>query len=351
MKIVDSTVAFSAAHESGLRYERHQSLVVTGPGAQAGESAAGADEQRGPGAMAAGGAVSVSLSDAARGRGPGPVKAPAIPEGERPEAELNMQILKMLFERLFGRKFKIMDPAELQEQADAPSRDGAGGQEAGWGLAYDFSESRTEYEAVAFSAQGVIRTADGQEVDFTVELTMSREFTSSHEIHLRAGDALKDPLVVNFDATAARLTQTTFSFDIDADGAADQIAFVGPGSGFLALDRNGDGAINDGGELFGALGGDGFRELAAHDSDGNGWIDENDKVYDRLRIWTRDSDGNDRLLALGASGIGAIYLGHVDTPFALKDDTATLLGQVRSSGIFLGTDGQAGTVQQLDLVA
>ncbi len=357
MKIVDSNVSFSSSHEFIQHHERHRSLVVTGKAADEQVVSAAAPADQGPGDTAAGAAVTVSLSGAARGTRSAPAVAPPVPETEKPVADLNMRILKLLFEKIFGREIKVVDPGEFRAQADDaaaagdPARPGPERQEAGWGIAYDFSESRYEYEATSFSARGVIRTADGREIGFTAELIMSREFAATREVHLRAGDALKDPLVVNFDAAAAELNRTTFSFDIDADGRTDQIAFVRSGSGFLALDRNGDGTINDGGELFGALDGDGFRELATYDADGNGWIDENDAVYDRLRIWTRDREGNDRLLALGAKGIGAIYLGHVDTPFALKDDSGTLQGQVRSSGIFLGEDGRVGTIQQLDLVA
>ena len=55
-------------------------------------------------------------------------------------------------------------------------------------------------------------------------------------------------------------------------------------------------------------------------------------------------------MALGQRGIGAMYLGNIDTPFALKDSNNALQGQVRASGIFLHEDGRAGTMQQLDLV-
>ena len=91
---------------------------------------------------------------------------------------------------------------------------------------------------------------------------------------------------------------------------ATRISFVGPGSGFLALDQNGDGTVNDGSGLFGARTGNGFHELAAYDDDGNGWIDEGDSVYVGLRIWEKDAEGNDRLMALGKRGLGAIFLGH-----------------------------------------
>jgi hypothetical protein len=180
---------------------------------------------------------------------------------------------------------------------------------------------------------------------------MSREFYQEQNVSIRAGDALKDPLVLNFSGNAAQLGQRDFSFDIDADGVLDQIAFVGPGSGFLALDKNGDGTINDGSELFGALSGDGFFDLRCYDDDGNNWIDENDTIYDTLRIWSRTGDGEEQLLGLGKAGVGALYLGHIETLFAVKDPENSLLGQVKSTGLALMESGLAVTMQQLDLVA
>ena len=168
---------------------------------------------------------------------------------------------------------------------------------------------------------------------------------------IRDSAKLKDPLVLNFNGNAAELTTTRFSFDIDSDGQQDQIAFTGPNSGFLALDRNNDGVINNGSELFGPTTGQGFAELAAYDQDGNQWIDENDSIYNKLRIWSKDAQGQDQLIALGQRGVGAIYLGQVTSPFALKDSDNNLLGQIRSSGVFLQENGVAGTVQQIDLKA
>ncbi len=56
-------------------------------------------------------------------------------------------------------------------------------------------------------------------------------------------------------------------------------------------------------------------------------------------------------MSLGAKGVGAIYLGSVDTDFSIKDDRNQLLGEVRSGSVFLNEDGTAGTIQQIDLVA
>ncbi|MCB1769761.1 MAG: hypothetical protein KDJ31_08715, partial [Candidatus Competibacteraceae bacterium] len=102
-------------------------------------------------------------------------------------------------------------------------------------------------------------------------------------------------------------------------------------------------------ELFGATTGQGFAELAQYDEDGNQWIDENDSIYQSLRIWSKDATGNDQIVALGQRGVGAIYLGHVATPFSLKDDQNNLLGAIRESGVFLHENGVAGTLQQIDL--
>ncbi len=180
---------------------------------------------------------------------------------------------------------------------------------------------------------------------------MSREFVSQKDISIRAGDAaLTDPLVINFDGSAPDLTETKYTFDLDADGSLEQISFVTRGSGFLALDLNGDGAVNNGGELFGPDTGDGFKELAGYDQDHNNWIDESDEIFHRLRIWTKDRDGNDRLFALGEKGIGAIYLGNAATPFQFKNSVNEQQGQLRTTGLFIRENGAAGTVQQIDLV-
>src|SRR5690606_41257436 len=120
-----------------------------------------------------------------------------------------------------------------------------------------------EAEHTAFSATGEILTADGKRLRFELNLQMSREFYQSTSVSLRAGDAVrKDPLVINFGGNAAELTDQKFDFDIDADGEVDRVSFVGSASGFLALDRNSNGVIDDGTELFGARTGNGFAELA-----------------------------------------------------------------------------------------
>jgi len=222
---------------------------------------------------------------------------------------------------------------------------------SGGGFEYNQSVTHYESESTSFQAQAMVKTADGREINVNLQLSLSREFMSYSNLNIKAGNepVQVDPLVINFGAATTSLTQQKYAFDIDANGTLDQISFVGPGSGFLALDLNGDGKINDGSELFGPQSGNGFDDLAKYDSDGNNWIDENDPIYDKLQIWSKDSSGNDVLVALGQKGVGAIYLGNVSTSFALKGADNQTNGQLQNTGIYLNENGSAGTIQHIDL--
>ncbi|MGE5630322.1 MAG: hypothetical protein ACM3TR_04400 [Caulobacteraceae bacterium] len=257
-----------------------------------------------------------------------------------------IKLLEKLFEVFWGKKFKFTIPDKILIKNGTVNRP----VRAGWGLEYDYHSMHYEREKVSFAADGIIKTSDGKEIAIDLQLYMSREFYTREDISIRAGGAVKmDPLVINFDAPAAKLTGTKFSFDIDCDGSSEQISSLAAGSGFLSFDANNDGRINDGSELFGPQSGNGFSDLANYDDDKNGWIDENDRIFDKLRIWSKDEYGNDYLFALGQKGIGAIYLGNVSTPFSMRGAGNIENGQVQKTGIFVKEDGIPGTVQHVDL--
>ncbi len=266
-----------------------------------------------------------------------------------PQEDLEMSILRRLVEMLTGKKINIHAGQEIAQKA-AKSEAEAVDNNSGAGMIYSYQEYQYESEQMNFSAQAQVNTADGRQITIDLSLNMSREFYQETSFELRTGSAATDPLVFNFNSNAASLTQDKFSFDIDLDGKDDQIAFIAPGSSLLALDRNNDGVINNGSELFGPQSGDGFAELAEYDNDTNNWIDEQDAIFDDLRIWSRDGNGNSQLKTLSQAGVGAIYLGNVSSPFSINDSHNNQLGQVRSSGMFLFEDGRAGTVQQVDFV-
>lgn len=216
-------------------------------------------------------------------------------------------------------------------------------------LSYVNETIKVESEETSFSTVGKVRTADGREIDFNINVGMSRTVQERYMESMQLGFTMCDPLVINLDTDVASLSDQTFYFDIDADGELDEISQLGAGSGYLALDKNGDGQINDGSELFGTASGNGFADLAQYDEDGNGWIDENDAVWEKLKIWCKDEEGNDVLYRLADKGVGAICLQNVSTDFTLKGSSGQTQGAIRNSGVFLYENGAAGTVQHVDV--
>ena len=217
-----------------------------------------------------------------------------------------------------------------------------------------------EQEDTCFSTVGTVRTKDGREINFNVNVNMSRRCEEYYREELNVAQfALYDPLVINLNTDVTELSDQTFYFDLDADGEEEEISML-KGSGYLALDKNGDGVINDGSELFGTKNGDGFADLARYDEDGNGWIDENDSIWSKLKIWCKDENGNDVLYKLSDQGVGAICLKNVSTDFTMQGDRKAQDGTmnanatnavIRKTGIFLYENGNVGTVQHVDMAA
>jgi hypothetical protein len=276
----------------------------------------------------------------------------SLKQTPKTQEELGLSLLLKLLNKATGKHYRAQR-VEMPEAAPAASAPAlpmgnmaSGRLTGGSSMSFTAESHYYESESVSFSAQGQVQTADGQTIAFDVQLSMSREYASSEKITME--QQFCDPLVVNYGGSAASLTTDRFSFDLTGDGQAEEIAFAGAGSGFLALDKNGDGTINDGKELFGPQSGDGFADLRAYDDDGNGWIDEGDDIYGSLKVWSRDGSGKDTLYSLKELDIGAIHLGEVSTEFTVGN-SRNAQGVVRSTGVFLKDSGGAGTVQHIDL--
>jgi hypothetical protein len=265
----------------------------------------------------------------------------AIGDDELNDMDPKLRLAWLVIESLLGRKLGLR---RVGSTVVAPGRGVAAsvGAPAGTVELHRRIEVHSEMEQTKFQAQGVVETADGRRIRFSVGLNMERNFSSVSATEGTANTT--DPLVVNFGGGPARIASAKIAFDLNSDGKPEAVSFVASGSGFLALDRNGDGKVNDGGELFGPATGNGFAELAAFDVDGNGWIDESDPVFAKLRVWTLDG-----VSTLTENGIGAIAAASLETPFALKDSSNVLQANVRATGIYLAESGAAGTIQQVDL--
>ncbi|MCD8547426.1 MAG: hypothetical protein LRY38_03020 [Aeromonadaceae bacterium] len=259
-----------------------------------------------------------------------------------------LKLMKTMLESILGRKIELGAPLRLGQDtaaspADTPAAVPAKATPERAVQVLDFS---AESEQLVFAAQGQVTTADGRTIQLQLGFALDYQRLQLSE-RIVGESALKDPLVLNLDGQVADLQQATFDFDLDADGIKEAIPKLGSGSAFLALDRNGNGRIDDGSELFGARSGNGFAELAGLDEDGNGALDEGDSLFAALKVWRPGGE----LLAIGEAGIGAILLHPVDTPYQHLGERADgqSAGVLRQTGLYLTESGQAGTLQQVDL--
>lgn len=157
---------------------------------------------------------------------------------------------------------------------------------------------------------------------------------------LEDGDS--SPIIIDLGRSGYRLTSPEDGvwFDLDSDGVPERLAWTRPGSGnvFLAMDRNGNGRIDDGSELFGnhtpatafdsgATAANGFEALRFLEWGGYGHpasalfvnkiIDRNDPAFGRLLLW-HDANHNgisepEELTPLDQSAIAAITTDYIET--------------------------------------
>lgn len=290
---------------------------------------------------------------------PAPGTSKAERDTRRDQLEPRLLTLVRMIEAITGmpvRLGQVENPADgaatAPDMPTMPAPPSPASASAGWGMVYQRDTTRVETEQLSIQAQGRVVTSDGREIAFELQVQMQATRVSTLSTTLRAGDAvLKDPLVIHFEGPLGELRDAKFTFDLDADGRSERMPFTGLGSGFLVLDRNANGQVDDGRELFGALTGNGFAELAAFDDDGNGWIDEADAVFERLQVWRMETTGATRLQGLSEAGVGALHLDPVESSMTLPSGAdAPPLGQVRSTGVYLSEQGRAGWIQQIDLV-
>lgn len=136
----------------------------------------------------------------------------------------------------------------------------------------------------------------------------------------------RDPLVIDLGTPGIELTsvENGVYFDLDKNGFAEKTAWIGREDGFLALDRNGNGFIDDGGELFGdqvimsngKTSSSGFEALKDLDTNNDGIINKDDEQFKNLRVWI-DADQNgisapDELKTLDELRITSINLDHIN---------------------------------------
>jgi hypothetical protein len=270
-------------------------------------------------------------------------RPPARPErgSETPAAalEAKRRQFQSLLELLFGDRSPISScpsatPMSGQPNADAPPV-------AVVNLQITTRIHVTETESCQMSASGNVCLADGSLRQFATGFSLAR--ATSFDYLSQTASVLHDPLVLDLGSPSMALAPKAVSFDLDTDGKAELLHL--PQAEMLFLDRNGNGKVDNGHELFGAKTGDGFAELAQLDSDRNGWVDGGDAAFAELKLWRGELN---QIRALRDAGVGALSVNSIATPMSEKS-ADVVLAKMRASGVWLGESAGAGFIRQIDL--
>jgi hypothetical protein len=163
------------------------------------------------------------------------------------------------------------------------------------------------------------------------------------------------PIVLDFSGQGKLATveprKSNAMFDIEGSGLKNRVGWIGKNSGLLALDRNNNGQIDSGRELFGNYtitrkgerAWNGYEALAEYDTNKDGMIDKKDKIFSRLVVWM-DGNGDGKtqrgelkkLAQLGVTAIGVKY-SSVPTPEQAQHKGTDSTNLALYQGKFYGT--------------
>jgi hypothetical protein len=181
-----------------------------------------------------------------------------------------------------------------------------------------------------------------QSQSFSMTIQMEFEFTATMSVEGVVQES--DPIVFDLDGDGVELTsyRQGARFDIVGNGQSVNTAFVTGGDAFLAVDRNGNGTIDSGRELFGDQNGaaNGFEELRKLDSNADGRINSLDRDFDSLRLFKDNGNGKTEegeLVSLSDAGIEEIMLGYRNV-----NQVASGGNRLAQLASFTFTDGRRG---------
>ena len=185
----------------------------------------------------------------------------------------------------------------------------------------------------------------------TLANALSPSYLPASPNHLVGDDiAPGSPLILDLDGDGVEAGAARF-FDHGGDGFAELSRWVGADDGMLAWDRNGNGVIDNGTELFGnhtvlangEKAAHGFAALEELDSNNDGVVDSSDAEWANLRIlrWSDGTpdDGDDTKNVLALSSLSAVGVVSLNTTNSVSGDSDVYGNAHHREGSFRKTDG------------
>lgn len=216
------------------------------------------------------------------------------------------------------------------------------------GLSFDELMNKIYSSGLLGDGSGTSSVSDGQSSgskSFSFQIQMEFSFEFSGKISVQQGEVQEsDPLAFDLDGDGLELTsyKNGARFDLKGDGQAVTTGFVTGGDAFLAIDRNGNGIVDNGKELFGEQNGaaNGYAELAKLDSNNDGVISALDKDFSKLLLFKDNGDGKTdagELISLAQAGISEIRLRYGDV-----NEKAAGGNRIAQVASYKRTDGSVG---------
>lgn len=162
-----------------------------------------------------------------------------------------------------------------------------------------FAWTQTDSFAATLSGEG-----------FSISIAGIR--VQSFQLELEAEVAQSDPLQIDLSGDGFETTGLSWSvrFDITGDDVQEAVSVAADDDAVLALDRNENGRIDSGKELFGEQNGhaNGYALLRRYDENHDAIIDAGDRIFAALQLLRWHSDGSQTLQSLTDAGIASISL-------------------------------------------
>jgi hypothetical protein len=202
-------------------------------------------------------------------------------------------------------------------------------------LSTDQIAAFTTDQIVALESRDIAALSMAQSVAFTTDQIAVMD---NGQINSLMGVS---PIVLDLDGNGVSTLSAAHgvSYDLTGTGTRSQVGWVGGNDGLLVMDRNGDGQINDGRELFGAATlneqghrvGNGYAAMALEDSNHDGVLNHLDANWNKLQVWIdANHDGKTdagELKSLESLGVTELSLAHTA---GSASDHGNLLGLVGS---------------------